>query len=182
MIDWTKVPNFKSEHFSESPDMFADPDLIYALQAFRTKVRRSIFPSPVAGALARFAGGTETQHYVGDALHPIRKSTAVDIFVEGIPIANLFCLLSIIEIKGVGIYLHTSGPDGKPWIMFHIDIRPDPLVWICEKVWKPPEKKLVSIYRYPQTSPQHWNFLQNELMYYDKIHGKQAVKPAATAA
>ena len=49
MIDWTKVPNFKSEHFPESPDMFADPDLIYALQAFRTKVRRSIFPSPVAG-------------------------------------------------------------------------------------------------------------------------------------
>jgi len=182
MIDWAKVPNFKSEHFPESPDMFAEPDLIYALQAFRTKVRRSIFPSPVAGALARFAGGTETQHYVGDALKPIRKSTAVDIFVEGIPISNLFCLLSIPNIKGIGIYLHTTGPDGKPWIMFHIDIRSTPLVWICEKVWKPPEKKLVSIYRYPQTSPQHWNFLQNELMYYDKIHGKQAIKPATTAA
>lgn len=184
MINWSKIPNFKPEHFPENPDLYSDPKIMYALQSIRSKSRQLIFPSPAPGALARFDGNEATQHYVGNALNPTRKSTAIDFFMEGIPIQNLCTVMTITEIKGIGVYLDTFGPDGKLWVMFHIDVRENgftddlALLWICEKVWKPSDKKMINTYRYPQTTLEYWSLLQNDKMYSDKRHGKQGIKPA----
>ena len=184
MINWDEIKNFKPIDFPENPDTYADSLIIYTLQAYRAGIRKLIFPSPVKGALARFSGSTDSQHYVGEPLKPIRKSTAVDIFVEGIPMENLFYLFSFPIIQGLGIYLHTNGPDGKPWIMFHIDTRKEgfhdkiPLIWIAEKVWSTISKKLIQVYRYPQTEPKYWDLLKNERLLFDKRYGKPGVKAA----
>ena len=187
MINWKKAPNFKAKDFPEDPDLYSDPEILYALQSYRTKINNPIIPSPVPGALARFEGNTQSCHYVDTALNPIKKSSAVDIFVEGIPLNNLLVLMTTPEIRGIGVYLHTTGPDGKPWVMFHIDTRARgytdklPLVWVCEKAWKPVLQKRINVYRYPQTLPAYWTLLQNESMYLDKRFGKDRIEPATIA-
>lgn len=53
-IDWSRVPDFSPREFADSPDEHAQPELIYRLQALRTRLGAALFPSPVRGALARF--------------------------------------------------------------------------------------------------------------------------------
>ena len=113
-IDWNTVKYFKSRHFVDDTNR-AEPELIYSLDEARTILNVRIFPSTVPGALARFDKDAKTsQHYaVG------RKSKAADVFCEGVPIANFYTLLSLNLFNGIGIYLDTSGVDGKLWVMFH---------------------------------------------------------------
>lgn len=158
-IDWLFTKNFSKNEFSEDPNKFADPVLIHSLQELRNELGSSIYPSPVKGALARNYGSKKSQHYVGDYLKPVRKSTAIDIFPEGRPIDCLVACLSNENINGIGVYLGTTGVDGLPWIMFHIDIRPIdgkiPLIWIADKNNR---------YYYPQSDPSKWKLLQDERM------------------
>lgn len=167
MIDWKRVPNFHPDEFPEDPDRYADPKLIYTLQAYRTRINQAVYPSPVKGALARFGINTTSQHSAVD-----RKSRAVDVFAEGVPVSNFACLITVPEIMGIGIYLDTNGPDAAPWIMFHMDIRgvgftaDVPLVWICKKV------QGRNKYYYPQKDPAHWSLLRQDNMYQERRFGK----------
>lgn len=119
-IDWTKIQNFTPDEFSEYPNIYATPKLIYSLQGFREILDRPIYPSPARGALARVYE-TESLHRVDLERHIL--SRAVDCFPEGDP-REVFVLSLACQLWGaVGFYLDTKYK-GKPWVMFHLDIRP----------------------------------------------------------
>jgi len=118
-IDWNKIRYFDptKDNFSEDPNE-ADPALIYAIDEFRHILGRSVYPSPVKGALARMTGSVNSRHYaVG------RKTDAIDVFPSGdIKLAWLVAVTSGL-FGGVGLYPFTHFKD-KPWPMLHLDMRP----------------------------------------------------------
>ena len=170
MIKWELIRNFKKEEFSEDPDKFADPALIYEVQSIRTEHAKPIYLSPIQGALARFDGSDTSRHFAVN-----RKSDAIDIFPEGIPFEFYIRLITFQKIGGIGIYIDTTGLDEKPWVMFHIDLRPRtnycPFLWIAKKIWVVKKHDLVTKYFYPQSDPKHWSILNNEKFFYNKQYG-----------
>lgn len=170
MIDWNSVFRLNSWEFSENPDKYADPMLIYNLSDLRRLSNERIYPSPVSGALARFNGSETSQHYVGSKDDPVRKSTGIDIFMEGTPFSNYSFILHSRLFTGIGIYLDTTGPDGLNWIMFHLDMRPFksnlPLIWIATK-----EESGSTKYHYPLNNIQNWTKLNNERFFTPKEFG-----------
>jgi hypothetical protein len=129
MIDWIKVKYFNPDvdYFPESPDEFADPELIYSLDDFRGITGSPLYPSPVDGALARFDGSITGRHYaVG------RKSDAIDVFTDGSPAYVFIKAISCGLWGGVGVYLDTKYRN-RPSVMFHLDKRPlingQPTIW-----------------------------------------------------
>lgn len=176
MIHWDKVYRLKAGEFSEDPNKYAEPQLIYSLGTIRKFTQKIMRPSPVRGALARFTNG-KSQHCVGPENAIIRKSTASDIFCEGIPFYIYSSILSSNLFKGIGIYLDTKGPDGLPWVMFHVDIREkgfseiSPLIWIVERVHDFVRDKMIDKYRYPQVEPQYWDLFNDKRIYRNKKYG-----------
>jgi len=177
MINWDKVYKLSANEFSEDPDKFADPQLIYSLGNLRKQLKNKMRPSPVKGTLARHTGSEDSQHFVGPEINPIRKSKASDVFCEGYPFQTLSIVLSTGHFNGVGVYLDTKGPDGLPWVMFHLDIRPNgfatnlPLIWIVEKVYDAEKDKKVYKYRYPQFDPQYWKLFNDKKLFKSKQFG-----------
>jgi hypothetical protein len=168
-VDFSKVLHFSPSEFPEDPVAHSLSSLIYTLDDIRKEWRQRIFPSPVKGALARFKGSGTSQHYaIG------RKSTAVDIFPEGIPIVFLLTLQRFPQIKGIGIYRDTFGPDGQYWTMFHIDVREKgfndtaPLIWISLKDYSGMRK-----YYYPQKDTSKWALLNYSLFFKPKVFRKR---------
>jgi len=161
VIRWESLYRLTRSEFSENPDIFAEPALMYGLSDLRSSTQKRIFPSSASGALARHDGRQTSQHFVGPKETPIRKSTACDIFCEGSPIFTFTSILSLHTFKGIGIYLDTKGPDGLPWVMFHVDIRPNgfndnsPLIWIVEKI------NGKDFYRYPQADHKYWDLFND---------------------
>ena len=169
-IYWNDISFFTPGEFTHDPSIYAKPQLIYTLDQFRLRLGEKIYPSPAEGAFVRFNGSENSQHYVGQEKSPIRKSTAIDIFPEGIPINVFLGLMNLFFVKGIGIYLDTTGIDGKPWIMFHMDIREKgfksyPLIWFCVK------ENGKNSYYYPQNNSEYWSFLKDERMYIRKEFG-----------
>ena len=164
MINWDKVNYFSPFEFPENTS-FAEPQLFYNLGEYRSLIGRKIFPSPARGALARMTGSPSSQHY---ALG--RLSTACDIFCEGTPIQNLISLIGSKLFNGIGIYLDTTGIDGKPWVMFHVDTRvlndEPPVLWVVTKT------NNKSNYYYPHDNPEYWSLLKHDLLYTDRIKSK----------
>ena len=131
MIDWRQIKYFHPsiDFFPENPDIHADEKLIKNLDKFRSILGRSISPSPVPGALARFDGSSTSRHYaVG------RKSDAIDIFCNADASMTFIKAISCGLWGGVGVYLDTQY-NGKQHVMFHLDCRPVkdlPLIWFRE--------------------------------------------------
>lgn len=136
MIDWRKAPNFSPDEFSENPDKYAEPDLIYSLQRTRSVLNRPVIPSPVNGALARTDGSIDSQHYIGSFKNPSRFSSALDWFCPDMSGHKVFwtlygcCLWTAIGVYFGGRY------GGSPCVRFHTDIRERsedlPLVWYVD--------------------------------------------------
>ena len=174
---WEKIRYFKPSEFADDCEL-VDPELFYRLDFLREQYGASIYPSPVKGALARIGGSKTSQHFVGHNVDTItRQSTGVDVFPTGLPIRFYTNALRIGGINGIGMYLDTTGIDGKPWVMFHFDIRKlgfkigVPLIWIAEKVICPETHKLKTKYRYPQLQPEYWSLLKDERLYIDRQKG-----------
>lgn len=171
-INWREVYKIGPNEFPENPDKFAEPELIYSMSDVRRIVMKRMFPSPVKGALARF-GKTGSQHRVKLP----NKSKACDFFGEGTPIEFYNAILYSGAFNGIGVYLDTKGPDGLPWVMFHIDIRKkgfknQPLIWIVIKVphkFKP--GVMIDKYRYPQAEPKFWRLLNDIRFFQNKQRG-----------
>lgn len=162
-MNWNDVKYFHRWSFSEDGNK-ASPALIQALDKGRRVIGQRMWPSPVKGALARQGGSPTSQHYIGDG---IRKSTGSDIFAEGIPMENFLMLYHTGLFGGMGIYLDTTGPDGLPWVMLHLDIReiPDggrPLVWFRHKV------SGKAIYAYPHRDPKALTCFRDGRMYINR--------------
>lgn len=120
-IDWSKVNNFWKGEFSEDPDKYADPQLIYDIDLMREKLGVSIYPSKASGALARFSGSESSRHYAVD-----RKSDALDFFVDKSKsiVECLLLFLSYCKFGGIGVYFDTTNNEDEEHIMFHLDRRP----------------------------------------------------------
>ncbi|MCP3683310.1 MAG: hypothetical protein GY861_11530 [bacterium] len=165
-INWSKVYKLSPGEFSEDPNEFAEPSLIYSLSDVRKLTDNRMFPSPVEGSLAR-QGGT-SQHSITENK---KKSKASDVFMEGVPIYNYSLILASGRFNGIGIYIDTTGPDGLPWVMFHLDIRSRgfrtnvPWVWIVKKEYDNTTEEIVNNYMYPQKDPQLWRELYDYKMY-----------------
>lgn len=121
-IHGVTIKNFIKEEFPEDP-LFADPKLLIALDYLRDFIGYPIMPSPVSGALARFNGSKTSRHYAQG-----RLSTACDIFINADSFESYSKILQSGLFKGIGCYFDTKY-GGKPHTMFHLDLRPKPLIW-----------------------------------------------------
>lgn len=171
-MDWSQLKYFKQQEFHGEGHLLA-PSYLMTLDRSREVLGESVHISPVKGSVARFGGSQTSQHYVGtkEGGHTIRLSTAADIFVEGVPFLNFTVLQQSGLFSGIGIYLDTTGPDGKPWVMFHLDTRKshsvsDPLVWICTKSYAKGKSK--NIYHYPQRNSDKWLFLKRNIFFKER--------------
>ena len=118
---------FKPNEFSEDIK-YAAPSLLFSLNFLRGFIQAPIFPSPAPGALARFNGSSKSQHYVGDEDHPIRLSTAIDVFIDLPPFEAFVKIIKSKAFNRIGVYTDVSF-HGKHHVMFHIDLKPRELMW-----------------------------------------------------
>jgi hypothetical protein len=121
---------FSPSEFSEDIS-HASPALLNNLDDLRSWYGEPIYPSPVAGALARFeVADQDSQHYAGEG----SLSRAIDWFPAGDPKRAWLLAVSHRAFGGVGIYFDTKY-DGRPWTMIHTDLRKrDPkLLWYRDK-------------------------------------------------
>ena len=124
-MDYPSFPEFKKYNI---PLDRVDAALIIVLQRLRTVSGVPIYPSPLPDAWARMSGSATSRHYAVD-----RLSDAGDMFPERGRFMELFFRAQQMpEIGGIGVYADTTGPDGKPWPMLHIDLRP---VDRCRTIW-----------------------------------------------
>lgn len=165
ITDWQKqMPDFRPSEFSKDPVKYADKDLLLNVQSFRSIIQQGINPSPDIDSLARFGGSATSQHYVGPPEKIVRRSTALDMFVNGFPIETFAQLLHCKLFNGIGVYLDTHYR-GIPWVMFHVDIRKNPLsnglplIWFGVKEYDPDKKRKVTKYYYPHKDPSNWRFI-----------------------
>ena len=126
IINGVEINNFTEAEFSENIK-YASPELIINLDILRDLMGYAINPSPVSGALARMYGSKKSQHYAVN-----RLSTAIDVFITCDPFEAYSKILSSKLFSRVGIYPFTYF-NNKPHMMWHLDLRDNPLMWIREK-------------------------------------------------
>ncbi|NCU32550.1 MAG: hypothetical protein EOM23_06380 [Candidatus Moranbacteria bacterium] len=125
--DYPSFPEFKNNGFDMSK---IDKRLILKLQKKRNSTGIPIIPSPLREGWYRLSGSSASRHYAVN-----RASDAGDLFVKRGNIIDFWleCVKDN-DIGGIGLYFDTTGPDGKPWIMMHIDLRPGKrAMWIRDE-------------------------------------------------
>ena len=112
-------PHFPELIDYDIPLELIDSRVITTLQQMRYALGHPIHPSPLRDAWARLDGKPTSQHYaVG------RLSKAGDIFpARGRLMACWLVAQQITDVRGLGLYSDTNGPDGDPWPMMHFDLR-----------------------------------------------------------
>jgi len=145
---------FSAHEFPDREEevQWADQMLFVKMDELRRKLDAPIIPSPVPGALTRFAGSTTSRHYSD---RKEKFSTAIDVFIsEQNPLEHNFTntyraytLALNLGFGGIGVYLDTFYDD-LTWPMLHLDIRPhtSPVLWIREGK---------EIYMYPHLSAKN---------------------------
>lgn len=117
-----KIRHFKPAEWPPGVLEHLDPALIGQLDELRQRLGRPIYPSPLAGAWARFDGSTTSRHYaVG------RLSDAGDIFPAG-DVREAWLIAQDLPFGGIGIYFDTLYQN-RPWPMLHLDLRPNRVLW-----------------------------------------------------
>jgi hypothetical protein len=137
-LDFTSLAHFAPSEFPEGVLEHVDARLIQRLDEFRDRLGQPIYPSPLAAGWYRTTGSTGSRHYaVG------RISDAGDIFPRGNAVNAVLVALRQRCWGGIGIYFDTHGPDGTPWPMLHLDLRPgQQVLWMRQ----------AGRYVYPMTS------------------------------
>ena len=168
MINWNSIYKLSPGEFSEDPNKLAEPALIYSLSKLRKILGSKMYPSPTPGALARSNGSKTSQHYAVD-----RLSTASDVFIEGAPFEIFSKIMYSKLFTGIGIYRNTKGPDGKPWVMFHLDIRKRefPFIWFVHKLYDRDTREISDCYRYLQNDARYWRLFNDTKLFENKLFG-----------
>jgi hypothetical protein len=159
-MDWSKINYFTPKEFLQGSLKYLDPKLIVELDSFRHALGQRVHPSPAFGGLYRLDGSVTSRHYAVN-----RLSDAADIFPEG-DVLKAFQVAKEGPWGGIGIYLDTRGPNGKPWPMLHLDLRPGTRI-LWARIKEDKNGKLVERYIYPHRSSaekNEFNSLLNKLV------------------
>ncbi|MCV6589688.1 MAG: hypothetical protein OIF57_11730 [Marinobacterium sp.] len=124
-MDWDDVNWFNPSEFPGGVLDHVEGALIMALDDFRALLGQPIVPSPVPGGWCRNDGSTTSRHYAVE-----RLSDAGDIFPQCDIRTALLHALGCEWFGGIGVYLDTTGPSGKPEAMLHLDMRPERVLWL----------------------------------------------------
>ncbi|MCV6590780.1 MAG: hypothetical protein OIF57_17415 [Marinobacterium sp.] len=124
-LNFECVDHFGAHEWPGDALAHVDSELVLALDAFRDRLGHGVVPSPVVGGWYRLDGSKTSRHYaVG------RLSDAGDVF----PRCDIRKALMVAQgcdwFGGIGVYLDTTGPSGKPEPMLHLDLRPGRVVWL----------------------------------------------------
>ena len=128
----------QQEHYPNFPEFrkyaidlsLTDAEVILTLQRLRNVSRVPMTPSPLQGAWSRTTGSKTSRHYaIG------RLADAGDFFPRrGRALYVWTVMQQLPEINGIGLYSDKKGPDGKPQIMIHMDLRtPTRIFWVTDK-------------------------------------------------
>lgn len=138
-LDFSTLRYFAAHEFPSDVLPFMDARLIKKLDEFRAALGYSLVPSPLRAGWVREGGSTGSQHYIGPVqrnsdgtLQSRRLSTAADLFpAPSCDIRHALMTALRMGFGGIGIYLDTHGPTGRPQPMIHVDIRGGtPQLWL----------------------------------------------------
>ncbi len=124
-LDFGLVDHFSASEFPGDALDHVEEDLIFALSEFRERLGAQVIPSPVVAGWYRMSGSPISRHYAVK-----RLSDAGDVFPQCDIRKALLVAMGCDFFGGIGIYLDTTGPSGKPEAMMHVDLRPGRLVWL----------------------------------------------------
>lgn len=139
-LDFDTIRHFQPGEFPEGTLEFMDAELIRQVGAFRQALDNAVVPSPLKAGWVREDGSETSRHYIGAVRRDEdgneqseRLSDAGDLFPY-CDIRHAFMTALSLPFGGIGVYLDTHGPDGKPMPMMHVDLRPGPRqIWMRYK-------------------------------------------------
>lgn len=122
---FSALKHFQRDEFPNGVLENIDNELVLGLDEYRQRLGHPLVPSPLAGAWYRKDGSKTSRHYaVG------RLSDAGDVFPQCDIRDALLVALHCDWWGGIGVYLDTNGPNGKPQPMLHLDLRPQRQLWL----------------------------------------------------
>ena len=134
IVDWSDIEHFKPSEFPAGVLDKMNPDFIYKLEFFRTRLGCIVTPSPVKGGWIRTDGSVTSQHFIGNDGN-MRSSNAGDIFCSCDPFYALVVAISC-GFGGIGVYFDKHLNGEKKWMM-HLDTRStangSPIIWVQDK-------------------------------------------------
>ena len=126
--DWDSIKWFTPNEFPKGSLENIEAKLIYFLDGYRDLLDEKVIPSPVAAGWYRFDGSMTSRHYAVR-----RLSDAGDVFPQCDIRKALVVAMGCPWWGGIGVYLDTTGPSGKPEPMLHLDLRPRRVLWMRVK-------------------------------------------------
>ncbi len=123
-LDFSEVNYFSIDEWPGDSLAHIDADLVLALSEYRDRLGHGVVPSPVVDGWYRTDGSKTSRHYaVG------RLSDAGDVFPQ-CDIRKALMVAMGWGWGGIGVYLDTTGPSGKPEPMLHLDMRQGRVIWM----------------------------------------------------
>lgn len=120
------IEHFAPGEFPGDALNHVEANLILALDEFRAKLGEPVLPSPVLAGWYRTTGSQGSRHYAQG-----RLSDAGDVFPDCNIVHALLTAMRQRAWGGIGVYLDTTGPNGQPWPMLHLDLRPgEQVLWM----------------------------------------------------
>lgn len=125
LLDFNELEHFTPDEFPAGALDNIEAELVLGLEGYRDLLGHPVVPSPVAGGWFRWDGSTTSRHYaIG------RLSDAGDVFPQ-CDIRDAFLVaMGCPWWGGIGVYLDTTGPSGKPEPMLHLDLRAKRTIWM----------------------------------------------------
>lgn len=124
-MDWRGVRYFTKNEFPEGVLKHLEAEFILSLEGYRDRLGDVILPSPIKSAWYRTKGSMTSRHYAVD-----RLSDAGDIFPQCDIRKALMVAMACKWWGGIGVYLDTTGPSGRPEPMLHLDMRLERKLWM----------------------------------------------------
>lgn len=124
-LDFDQVDHFSRGEFPGDVLEHVEADFILGLSEYRKRLGKQIAPSPVIAGWYRLKGRKGSRHYAVD-----RLSDAGDIFPQCDIRDALLVAMACDWWGGIGVYLDTTGPSGKPEPMMHLDGRDNRVIWM----------------------------------------------------
>ncbi|WP_028302630.1 hypothetical protein [Oceanospirillum beijerinckii] len=117
-MDWKDINWFSPDEFPEGVLEHVEAELVLSLEGYRDLLGYPVIPSPLPGGWFRKDGSPTSRHYAFN-----RLSDGGGVFPQ-CDIRHAFLVaMSCVWWGGIGVYLDTTGPSGKPEPMLHLDLR-----------------------------------------------------------